>query len=384
MKHYHMGIKNKIVSTHALNNASSRSHCIFTITLEAINPTKPDNIIISKMQLVDLAGSERASQTGVKDQMAKESIDINKSLFTLRQVITALTDSKAKDYIPYRDSKLTCLLRQSLGGNSYSLMISCLTPNDKFCEENKSTLNYASRASHIANRPVKNDDPQSKMVETLKKQVKMLTEELVKANRHILDISIVQGQNGTFFGSDKLKLQFKEENQMMLTSQGFNTQCEPRSGGFDANSLPPLSNLATPERSIKMQTHTDKFYESDSKNNIGTLTTSPKLRKMESESAAIKSSMKAKNPFNAEAAKKIEEAKEAAFERIMHSANIVKEVLQRNMTLSEDLVKNHQIVDDLNQEIFQVNLENEDLRERLEILETITGKDSGVLLNKLR
>jgi hypothetical protein len=222
------------------------------------------------------------------------------------------------------------------------------------------------------------------MVETLKKQVKMLTEELVKANRHILDISIVQGQSGTFFGSDKLKLQFKEENQMMLTSQGFNTQCEPRSGGFDANSLPPLSNLATPERSIKMQTHTDKFYESDSKNNIGTLTTSPKLRKMESESAAIKSSMKAKNPFNAEAAKKIEEAKEAAFERIMHSANIVKEVLQRNMTLSEDLVKNHQIVDDLNQEIFQVNLENEDLRERLEILETITGKDSGVLLNKLR
>lgn len=107
MKYYHMGIKSKIVSTHNLNNASSRSHCIFTITLEAVNPTKPDNVIVSKMQLVDLAGSERASQTGVKDQMAKESIDINKSLFTLRQVITSLTDSKAKDYIPYRDSKLT-------------------------------------------------------------------------------------------------------------------------------------------------------------------------------------------------------------------------------------------------------------------------------------
>lgn len=87
-----MGIKNKVMSTHNLNNASSRSHCILTITLEAINPSKPDNVIVSKMQLVDLAGSERASQTGVKDQMAKESIDINKSLFTLRQVITALTD----------------------------------------------------------------------------------------------------------------------------------------------------------------------------------------------------------------------------------------------------------------------------------------------------
>ena len=168
MKYYHTGIKNKIMSTHNLNNASSRSHCILTITVEWINPTKPDNVIISKLQLVDLAGSERASQTGVKDQMAKESIDINKSLFTLRQVITSLTDTQTKDYVPYRESKLTCLLRQSLGGNSYSLMISCLTPNNKFYDENKSTLNYASRASHIANRPVKNDDPKSKMVESLK------------------------------------------------------------------------------------------------------------------------------------------------------------------------------------------------------------------------
>lgn len=109
--------------------------------------------------------------------MAKESIDINKSLFTLRQVITALTETKSKDYIPYRESKLTCLLRQSLGGNSYSLMISCLTPNDKYYDENKSTLNYASRASNIANRPVKNDDPQIKLVEALKRQVKVLTEE---------------------------------------------------------------------------------------------------------------------------------------------------------------------------------------------------------------
>lgn len=81
---------------------------------------------------------------------------------------------------------------------------------------------------------------------------------------------------------------------------------------------------------------------------------------------------------------KIEEAKEAAFERIMHSANIVKEVLQRNMSLSEDLVKNNQVVDNLNNEIYQMQRENEDLRERLEILETITGKDSSLLLNKIK
>lgn len=72
-------------------------------------------------------------------------------------------------------------------------------------EENKSTLNYASRASCIANRPVKNDDQKAKQVESLKKQVKVLTEELIKANKHILDLSIVKGEQGTYFGSDKLK-----------------------------------------------------------------------------------------------------------------------------------------------------------------------------------
>jgi hypothetical protein len=95
---------------------------------------------------VDLAGSERQSQTG--NIANKESIDINKSLFTLRQVITALTERNkgggSGSYIPYRDSKLTCLLRQSLGGNSYCLMIACLNPCDAQIEENISTMQYAS------------------------------------------------------------------------------------------------------------------------------------------------------------------------------------------------------------------------------------------------
>jgi Kinesin motor domain len=108
------------------------------------------------MQLVDLAGSERSSQTGNTGLAAKEAIDINKSLFTLRQVITSLAEgSKNKKsvaaHIPYRDSKLTSLLKQSLGGNSYSLMIACLSPSDTYAEENVSTLNYATKASHIQN-----------------------------------------------------------------------------------------------------------------------------------------------------------------------------------------------------------------------------------------
>lgn len=85
-------------------------------------------------------------------------------------------------HVPYRDSKLTSILKQSIGGNSYSLMIACLNPNDTFLEENLSTLTYATKASYITNQPVINDDPRSKLINTLKKQVKQLNEELGKAN----------------------------------------------------------------------------------------------------------------------------------------------------------------------------------------------------------
>ena len=100
------------------------------ISIECVDSLNPDNVVLSTLQLVDLAGSERQSQTG--NVASKESIEINKSLMTLRQVITALTEQKtvedANNYVPYRDSKLTCLLRQSLGGNSFCLMIACLNP----------------------------------------------------------------------------------------------------------------------------------------------------------------------------------------------------------------------------------------------------------------
>lgn len=131
------------------------------VTLECVDGKEPDNTIVSALQLVDLAGSERQSQTG--NVTSKESIDINKSLLTLRQVITALTERREGEqgYVPYRDSKLTCLLRQSLGGNSFTLMLACLNPCDAQMEENLSTLSYASKASFISNKPVKNEDPKT-------------------------------------------------------------------------------------------------------------------------------------------------------------------------------------------------------------------------------
>lgn len=91
---FHFGIKNKVVASHHMNHASSRSHAIFTLTLETVDPSNIDNVVKSKLQLVDLAGSERVGQTGTKGLSAKESININKSLFVLRKVIMGLSEKK--------------------------------------------------------------------------------------------------------------------------------------------------------------------------------------------------------------------------------------------------------------------------------------------------
>ena len=144
---YKYGSRSRVLASHNLNEVSSRSHCIFSITIESQDLKDANNITVSKLQLVDLAGSEKQSLTGATGQQAKEASDINKSLHVLRKVITALTEKELKrggvkdnSVIPYRESKLTSLLKQSLGGNSYTLMIACLSPADRFFEENLSTL----------------------------------------------------------------------------------------------------------------------------------------------------------------------------------------------------------------------------------------------------
>ena len=166
---YNSGVKNKILAAHNANANSSRSHCILSLNIEAID-AETGTILNSKLQLVDLAGSEKVSQTGNEGAALKESIEINKALFTLRQVITTLSTIKEGEssYIPYRDSKLTSLLKQSIGGNSYCLMIACISPSDFFFEDNLSTLAYATKAACISNDPVKNLDPKTKLIKNLR------------------------------------------------------------------------------------------------------------------------------------------------------------------------------------------------------------------------
>lgn len=216
MTYFHAGLKNKIMASHNINSTSSRSHSILSLIVEAVNP-KAGKITTSRLQLVDLAGSEKNAWTGNEGSALKESIEINKALFTLRQVITTLSNNKNGEntYVPYRDSKLTSLLKQSIGGNSYCVMIACIAPVDDYFEENISTLVYASKAGNISNEPVKNLDPKTKVIKQLKRELRKTKEELTQANKHI----VILTQIITLDRSQQISKLKEIEKQPLRTSQ---------------------------------------------------------------------------------------------------------------------------------------------------------------------
>uniref|UniRef100_A0A8C2DCJ0 Kinesin family member 4 n=1 Tax=Cyprinus carpio TaxID=7962 RepID=A0A8C2DCJ0_CYPCA len=176
-----LGNSARTVGSTAMNAASSRSHAIFTISLE--QRRKGDNdVMVSKLHLVDLAGSERQKKTKAEGDRLKEGISINRGLLCLGNVISALGDeSKKGTFVPYRDSKLTRLLQDSLGGNSHTLMIACVSPADSNIEETINTLRYADRARKIKNKPVLNVDPRAVEMKRLRQQVQELQVMLLHA-----------------------------------------------------------------------------------------------------------------------------------------------------------------------------------------------------------
>ncbi|XP_018323560.1 kinesin-like protein KIF17 isoform X1 [Agrilus planipennis] len=166
-----IGTKNRITGATLMNQNSSRSHSIFTISIEQIsNKGNLESIKKGKLNLVDLAGSERQAKTGATGDRLKEATKINLSLSALGNVISALVDGKAK-HIPYRDSKLTRLLQDSLGGNTRTLMIACISPSCRDYHETLSTLRYANRAKNICNKPRVNEDPKDAMLRQYKEEI---------------------------------------------------------------------------------------------------------------------------------------------------------------------------------------------------------------------
>ncbi|KAM7323043.1 hypothetical protein ACRRTK_018548 [Alexandromys fortis] len=183
-----MGNAARHTSTTQMNEHSSRSHAIFTISICQVEKT-PETAedgewyshrhIVSKFHFVDLAGSERVTKTGNTGERFKESIQINSGLLALGNVISALGDPRRKNaHIPYRDAKITRLLKDSLGGSAKTVMITCVSPSSSDFDESLNSLKYANRARNIRNKPTLNFSPESDRMDEMEFEIKLLREAL--------------------------------------------------------------------------------------------------------------------------------------------------------------------------------------------------------------
>ncbi|NXN96437.1 KIF1B protein, partial [Rhinopomastus cyanomelas] len=242
------GNKARTVAATNMNETSSRSHAVFTIVFTQKKHDAETDLCtekVSKISLVDLAGSERADSTGAKGTRLKEGANINKSLTTLGKVISALAEvdnctSKSKkkkktDFIPYRDSVLTWLLRENLGGNSRTAMVAALSPADINYDETLSTLRYADRAKQIKCNAVINEDPNAKLVRELKEEVTRL-KDLLRAQGlgDIIDIDPM-GDEYSGSGGKYLKDFQNNKHRYLLASEN------QRPGNFSTASMGSLT-----------------------------------------------------------------------------------------------------------------------------------------------
>lgn len=191
--------KNRSTNSTAMNAKSSRSHALFTLQLKITRPMCGEIVSMnSKLNIVDLAGSERMKKTGASGNVLKEGIAINQGLLVLGNVIEALarksinTDDSASGspHIPYRDSKITRLLKDSLGGNSVTILLACVSPADIHCEETVNTLRFASRAMDVVNKATANMKLEHDEEENSQKdaEIRQLKYELVTLQRMMQQI----------------------------------------------------------------------------------------------------------------------------------------------------------------------------------------------------
>ncbi|XP_053488185.1 kinesin-like protein KIF13B isoform X2 [Ictalurus furcatus] len=234
------GNKSRTVAATNMNEESSRSHAVFKIILthtlrDLQSGTSGEKV--SKLSLVDLAGSERAAKTGAAGERLKEGSNINKSLTTLGLVISALADQGAgknkSKFVPYRDSVLTWLLKDSLGGNSRTAMVATVSPAADNYDETLSTLRYADRAKSIVNHAVVNEDPNARIIRELREEVEKLRDQLTQAEsmkapelKERLQESEKLIQEMTVTWEEKLRKteEVAQERQKQLESLGISLQ----------------------------------------------------------------------------------------------------------------------------------------------------------------
>ncbi|XP_075248617.1 kinesin-like protein KIF21A [Convolutriloba macropyga] len=239
LKCLEIGSLNRVTASTNMNATSSRSHAIFTITVKQQRVLENDTTekeqipsldfetLTAKFHFVDLAGSERLKRTGATGERQKEGIAINCGLLALGNVISALGDAtKRGSHVPYRNSKLTRLLQDSLGGNSRTTMIACVSPSDCDFMETLNTLIYANRAKNIKNKPSVNQDKASKLISDLKSRIQELEDELLKYKQGKLtaDVCFLNDIN------DENRLLLKEQDNLREKIKVLQATIESKTG----------------------------------------------------------------------------------------------------------------------------------------------------------
>ncbi|XP_053263998.1 kinesin-like protein KIF27 isoform X3 [Podarcis raffonei] len=245
--------------TTQMNEHSSRSHAVFTISIcqqqqpgqtqkdtdsAQESPQSSSQLIASKFHFVDLAGSERVTKTGNTGERFKESIQINSGLLALGNVISALGDPKRKSaHIPYRDAKITRILKDSLGGNAKTVMITCISPSSSDFDESLNSIKYANRAKNIRNKPIVNYNPDWDLIDEMEFAIKILRETV--QNQQISgQVPGSQGSQDSF--RDRNKIRSLEEQLAQLQVESFNYRnCMEEAYVF----LAELKNLASLSKS---------------------------------------------------------------------------------------------------------------------------------------
>uniref|UniRef100_A0A2R8N8X4 Kinesin family member 27 n=1 Tax=Callithrix jacchus TaxID=9483 RepID=A0A2R8N8X4_CALJA len=226
-----MGNAARHTSTTQMNEHSSRSHAIFTISICQVQKNmeaaedgswySPQHIV-SKFHFVDLAGSERVTKTGNTGERFKESIQINSGLLALGNVISALGDPHRKNsHIPYRDAKITRLLKDSLGGSAKTVMITCVSPSSSNFDESLNSLKYANRARNIRNKPIVNFSPESDRIDDMEFEIKLLREALQSQQAKVSQTNQIHREGSP----DTNRIHSLEEQVAQLQGECLGYQC---------------------------------------------------------------------------------------------------------------------------------------------------------------
>ncbi|XP_037979111.1 chromosome-associated kinesin KIF4A isoform X2 [Motacilla alba alba] len=351
------GNNSRTVGSTAMNSQSSRSHAIFTICIDQKKKNDKNCSFHCKLHLVDLAGSERQKKTKAEGDRLKEGININRGLLCLGNVISALGDENKKGgFVPYRDSKLTRLLQDSLGGNSHTLMIACVSPADSNLEETLNTLRYADRARKIKNKPIVNVDPQAAELHQLKQQVQQLQVLLLQAHGGTLPVAL----NGLAPSESLQSLMEKnqslqEENQKL--SQGLSEAAGQTAQMLERIILTEQENEKMNAKLEQLQHHAvckldlqklvETVEDEELKENVEVIRNLQQvLAELQSENATTEAAAELSNseqdsPGGAEVGQESKRVSDFSTQHALRQAQLSRELLELNkaLTLKEALAK---------------------------------------------